>query len=79
MYKQCIEASIIKNNGEKNSTTLQYINNLALLYMDQQRHKEAKKLFKKCIEIGTQVYGRNHPTVRQWQSYCKQIDGCVIS
>jgi Tfp pilus assembly protein PilF len=77
MYKQCIQASIQKN-GERDPITLQYMNNLALLYMDQKKYKEAKKVFLKCIEIGSQVHGRHHPMVRQWKKYNSQIDGCVI-
>ena len=80
MYKTSIATSTAQV-GECNPVTLQYISNLALLYHKKGKFKEAKPLFKKCVQIGTKLHGADNSAVQFWRNRYNDCtdDDCVIN
>ena len=66
--------------GEYHMVTLQYISNLALLYYKNDKYKEAKPWFKKCILIGEKLYGPKNSAVLFWKMRYKEVanDECIV-
>jgi CHAT domain-containing protein/tetratricopeptide (TPR) repeat protein len=49
--------------GAEHPSTLNTMNNLAFLYKEQGRFKEAEPLFKQCLVVAEKIYGLDHPEV----------------
>jgi tetratricopeptide (TPR) repeat protein len=68
IYQNCIHITIL-HNGEKSEITLQYMYELALVYAEMGLTSEAIKYLDRCILLGSDLYGQNHPTICEWIDY----------
>jgi tetratricopeptide (TPR) repeat protein len=61
IQKESLEI-VSRSLGQRNSTTLNSVFNLAQTYMDQSRFKEAAQLMGEGLRLRKEVLGSNHPT-----------------
>lgn len=55
------EAKYKSFKGRRDANELNYMNNLARLYMDQGEHSKALPLYKECVRMSEVEFGRSHP------------------